>query len=278
MQSFAERLKQRIAESSPLCVGVDPSSSLLQRCGLPDTAEGALEFGKRVLEAADYALALLKPQSAFFERFGSAGYKALEELTGLARAREVLVLIDGKRGDIDSTAAAYAESYFGPASTLPADAITVHAYLGVAALEPFFSAASARGAGVFVVVRSSNPEGHALQTARLPNGATVAETLCDEITARNRKSVPNGLGFIGAVVGATCEDAEATVARLPQSFILAPGVGAQGATIEDVQRRMPSARGRVLPNVSRAILANGATTADMRTTLRTLKEQARSLL
>ncbi|HEX7116815.1 MAG TPA: orotidine-5'-phosphate decarboxylase [Steroidobacter sp.] len=278
MQSFAERLKQRITESSPLCLGVDPSSSLLQRCSLPDSAEGALEFGKRVLEAADYAIALLKPQSAFFERFGSAGYKALEELTGLARSREVLVLIDGKRGDIDSTAAAYAESYFGPASTLPADAITVNAYLGFAALEPFFSAAAAKGAGVFVVVRSSNPEGQALQTARLPSGATVAETLCDEITARNQKSVPDGLGFIGAVVGATCDDAEATVARLPQSFILAPGVGAQGATIEDVLRRMPSARGRVLPNVSRAVLANGSTTADMKTTLRTLKEQARSLL
>src|SRR5688572_6502302 len=277
MPTFAARLQQKIAEHSPLCVGIDPSAALLKSCDLPNTPEGAFEFGRRVLEAAEFRISLLKPQSAFFERFGSAGLKAVEELTSLARSREVLVLLDGKRGDIDTTGAAYAEGYFSASTTLRVDAVTAHVYLGLAALDPFLDIASRAEGGVFVVVRSSNPEGRELQTARLANGETVAENLCREITSRNRRQ-GEGLGYIGAVVGATCDDAAETVAALPQSFILAPGVGAQGATLQDVLTRMPSARGRVLPNVSRAILANGGTVADMRATIRGLQDQARELL
>jgi orotidine-5'-phosphate decarboxylase len=277
MPTFAARLQQKIVEHSPLCVGIDPSSSILKSCNLPNTPEGALEFGTRVLEAADYRISLLKPQSAFFERFGSAGLQALEELTRLARSSEVLVLLDGKRGDIDTTGAAYAEGYFSSSTTLQVDAVTTHVYLGLAALDPFFDIAVRAEGGVFVVVRSSNPEGRELQTARLANGETVAQNLCREITARNRRQ-GESLGYLGAVVGATCDDAAETVAALPQSFILAPGVGAQGATLQDVLTRMPSARGRVLPNVSRAILANGGSVAEIRTTIRSLQDQARELL
>jgi orotidine-5'-phosphate decarboxylase len=278
MPTFADRLQQKIREHSPLCVGIDPSATVLKACGLPDSPEGALEFGERVLEAADFGIAVLKPQSAFFERFGSAGFRALEALVQLARAREVPVLLDGKRGDIDTTAAAYAEGYFSATTTLRVDAITTHCYLGLAALEPFFAAAIAAEGGVFVVVRSSNPEGQGLQTARMANGETVAQSLCREITARNLRQRKEGLGPIGAVVGATCEDANETVAALPQSFVLAPGVGAQGATMRDVLARMPAGRGRVLPNVSRAILANGSRREDIRTTLAVLQDQARELL
>lgn len=277
MPTFAARLHQKIVEHSPLCVGIDPSAALLKSCNLPNTPDGAFEFGKRVLEAADYRISLLKPQSAFFERFGSAGLKAVEELTTLARSREVLVLLDGKRGDIDTTGAAYAEGYFSATTTLRVDAVTTHVYLGLAALDPFLDIAVRAEGGVFVVVRSSNPEGRELQTARMVNGETVAQNLCREITLRNRKQ-GEGLQYIGAVVGATCDDAAATVDALPQSFILAPGVGAQGATIQDVLKRMPSARGRVLPNVSRAILANGGGVADIRATIRSLQDQARELL
>jgi orotidine-5'-phosphate decarboxylase len=277
MPTFAARLQQKIVEHSPLCVGIDPSASLLKSCNLPNTPEGALEFGKRVLEAADYRISLLKPQSAFFERFGSGGFQALEELTRLARSREVLVLLDGKRGDIDTTGAAYAEGYFSSTTTLRVDAVTVHVYLGLAALDPFFDIAVRAEGGVFVVVRSSNPEGRELQTARLENGETVAQNLCREITARNRRQ-GEALGYLGAVVGATCDDAAETVAAMPQSYILAPGVGAQGATLQDVLTRMPSAKGRVLPNVSRAILANGGSVAEIRTTIRSLQDQARALL
>jgi orotidine-5'-phosphate decarboxylase len=278
MSSFAARLTKKIREYSPLCVGIDPSASLLKACGLPDSAEGALEFGRRVLTAADYRIAIVKPQSAFFERFGSAGFRALEELTQLAHSREVLVLVDGKRGDIESTGAAYAEGYFGPHATLHADAVTTHAYLGVGALAPFFDIAVKAEAGVFVVVRSSNPEGTALQQARLADGATVASYVAQELTERNRAYTEESPGPIGAVVGATCEDAAAIVAALPRSFILAPGVGAQGATMDDVLARMPDARGRVLPNVSRAILANGAAPDEIAATIRALHEQARKLL
>jgi orotidine-5'-phosphate decarboxylase len=277
MPTFAARLQQKIAEHSPLCVGVDPSASVLKSCDLPNTPEGAFEFGKRVLEAADFRISLLKPQSAFFERFGSAGLKAVEALTSLARSREVLVLLDGKRGDIDTTGAAYAEGYFSSTTTLRVDAVTVHVYLGLTALDPFLDIASRAEGGVFVVVRSSNPEGRELQTARLANGETVAQNLCREITLRNRRQ-GDSLGYIGAVVGATCDDAAETVAALPQSYILAPGVGAQGATLQDVLTRMPSARGRVLPNVSRAILANGGSVGDIRTTIRALQNQARDLV
>jgi len=277
MSTFAARLQQKILEHSPLCVGIDPSAALLKSCNLPNTPEGAFEFGKRVLEAADFRISLLKPQSAFFERFGSAGLKAVEELTTLARRREVLVLLDGKRGDIDTTGAAYAEGYFSSTTTLRVDAVTTHVYLGLAALDPFLEIAVRAEGGVFVVVRSSNPEGRELQTARMANGETVAQNLCREITLRNRKQ-GEGLQYIGAVVGATCDDAAETVEAMPQSFILAPGVGAQGATIQDVLKRMPTARGRVLPNVSRAILANGGSVADIRSTIRSLQDQARELL
>lgn len=278
MSSFASRLTHAIREHSPLCVGIDPAASLLKSCGLPDSAEGAFEFGKRVLEAAQFQLSIIKPQSAFFERFGSDGFRAMEQLVALARSRQVLVLLDGKRGDIDTTAEAYAEGYFLPSSPLQVDAVTTHAYLGFAALEKFLAIALRHHGGVFVVVRSSNPEGHALQTARLASGETVAEHLSRVITERNRSANAEPIGPIGAVVGATCEDAAATVAAMPGAFILAPGVGAQGATIHDVLTRMPAARGRVLPNVSRAILANGPDVSDIRTTIRTLQQQARELL
>jgi orotidine-5'-phosphate decarboxylase len=276
--SFAARLSQRIQDHSPLCVGLDPSAAIIAACGLPDSAAGALEFGKRVLTAARFELALIKPQSAFFERFGSAGMAALEELTALARAREVLVLLDGKRGDIDSTGAAYAAGYFAPGTPLRVDAVTTHPYLGLGALRAFLDCAVAAAGGVFVVVRSSNPEGLALQTARLANGATVAQDLCRQIGELNAHYAADGIGPVGAVIGATCEDAAEAVAALPAAFILAPGVGAQGATMDDVRSRMGAARARVLPNVSRAILANGASESDLRTTLRALQLQARALL
>jgi orotidine-5'-phosphate decarboxylase len=278
MTSFAARLRDRIAEHSPLCVGIDPSAGLLKSCGLPDTAEGCFEFGRRVLEAAEFRLAIIKPQSAFFERFGSTGVRAMEQLTALARDRGVLVLLDGKRGDIDTSGAAYAEGYFSATTPLRVDAITTHPYLGVGALDPIFDIAATASGGVFVVVRSSNAEGRELQTARRADGETVAQNLCREITIRNARFAGGELGPVGAVVGATCEDADESAGEAARSFILAPGVGAQGATIRDVGVRMPSARGRVLPSVSRAILAGGAGVTEMRATIRELQRQARDLL
>lgn len=275
---FAPRLAERISRLSPLCVGIDPSAKLLEQCGLPDSAEGALEFGLRVLQAADFELAIVKPQSAYFERHGSLGIRALEELNRVAQSAEVLVLLDAKRGDIDSTGAAYAQAYFSPQSTLRADALTLHAYLGLAALTQAIDYAVEQGGAVFPVVRSSNAEGRSLQLARLPDGRSVAEELCDSINALNVRYAGKELGPVGAVVGATCEDAQAITARMPQSFILAPGVGAQGASMADVGKRMPDARKRVLPSVSRAILNNGGAKDDITTAIRALREEAQRQL
>jgi orotidine-5'-phosphate decarboxylase len=278
---FAARLAARIRQHSPLCIGIDPSASLLKSCGLPDSADGALAFGQLVLKAADYRLAIVKPQSAYFERYGSAGIRALEELAAEARRKEVLVLLDVKRGDIDTTGEAYLEAFFGPQSTLRGDAVTLSAYLGLGALDKAIRYAVKNEGGVFVVVRSSNPEGQALQTARQADGLTVAESLCRGITALNRRFAgdePGTMGPVGAVVGATCEDAAQVVAAMPGAFILAPGVGAQGATFADVERRMPAARGRVLPSVSRGVLANGSGVDEMRAAIRGMQEASRMLM
>lgn len=278
MSDFPTRLRSRIKAHSPLCIGIDPSAETLSKCGLPDSAQGALEFGARLLQAAGYELAIVKPQAAYFERFGSLGIRALEELAAEARRRQVLVLLDAKRGDIDTTGEAYAQAFFSPASPLRVDAVTLSPYLGLGALEKAIAFAVRNEGGVFVVVRSSNPEGQALQTARQADGRTVAQALCQEITDLNRRLTTESPGPVGAVVGATCRDADATVAALPSSYVLAPGVGAQGATLDDVRARMPQARGRVLPSLSRAVLANGGSISDLRTTIRELKEQARALL
>jgi len=160
---------------------------------------------------------------------------------------------------------------------LPADAITVHAYLGYAALSGLVKLARDANAGVFVVVRSSNPEGQSLQHAHVEQGRSVAGDLAAQITADNLRH-GSDMGAVGAVVGATCEDAAQSVAAMPQSFILAPGVGAQGATLADVARRMPTAKGRVLPSVSRAILAGGTGSAQLRRTIIDMRDQARELL
>lgn len=278
MSDFATRVTQRMNRYGPLCAGIDPSAATLAKCGLPDSADGAYEFGKLIMHAANYEVAVVKPQSAFFERFGSAGVKAIEELAALGREKEVPVLLDVKRGDIDSTADAYAHAYFHPSSPIRVDAITLSPYLGVKALKSSFELAAKYGCGVVVVVRSSNPEGEALQSARMADGRMVWETMAAEITEFNRLLSSNPIGPIGAVVGATCKDAGPVVEALPHSFILSPGIGAQGATIEDCRVRMASARGRILPNVSRELIAGGTSAEAIGATIRRLNQEARALL
>lgn len=278
MNDFASRLLPRMTRYGPLCAGIDPSAATLAKCGLPDSAEGALAFGKLIMSAADYEIAVVKPQSAFFERFGSAGVRVIEELAGIARAKELPFLLDVKRGDIDSTADAYAHAYFHPSSPIRVDAITLSPYLGVKALKSSFELAAKYGCGIFVVVRSSNPEGEALQCSRMADGRMVWETLAAEISEFNRQLSTAAVGPVGAVVGATCNDAGPVVAALPHSFILSPGIGAQGATMEDCRVRLAPARGRILPNVSRELIAAGTTAAAIGATIRRLNDAARALL
>jgi orotidine-5'-phosphate decarboxylase len=262
---FQQRFVAVARERSPLCVGIDPSAESLKGWGLPDHAEGLRVFCERMVEACAPLVACVKPQAAFFERHGPEGMAVLRDTIAAARSHGALVIVDAKRGDIDSTATAYGEAYLGPSSPFGGDAVTLHAYLGLGALDPIIERARREAAGVFIVVRSSNPEGAELQQARMPDGRSVAEHLADEIAMRNAAGGSDGLGPIGAVVGATLgHEAFDLAGRLSSSLLLVPGVGAQGATIGDVRRDFGAHFSRVIPSLSRAIARAGPRPEDLR--------------
>jgi orotidine-5'-phosphate decarboxylase len=251
--SFGLRLWNAVETHGPLCVGIDPHSSLLDAWGLPDDAAGAERFGRTVVEALAGRVPVVKPQSAFFERFGAAGVAALERTISDARAAGLLVLTDVKRGDIGTTAAAYAQAYLDPASSLYSDALTVSPYLGFGSLRPFLDAAAAHGGGVFVLALTSNPEGPQVQHARAADGRSVAGTMLAAVAAENAGQAPQG--SVGVVVGATIGDtAEDLAVNGP---LLVPGLGAQGGGADDLRRLFGPVARYVLPSVSREILGAG---------------------
>ena len=168
--SFGDRVAAAVRATGPLCAGIDPSAALLAEWGLSDDAEGLRSFCRTCVEAFAGTVAVIKPQVAFFERHGSAGMAELERLIAEASAAGLIVIADAKRGDIDSTAEAYADAWLGEASPLAADAVTAHPYLGLGALAPLVRLAAANGRGVLVVARSSNPEGRGLQQAVTSGG------------------------------------------------------------------------------------------------------------
>ncbi len=198
---------------------------------------------------------MVKPQSAFFEAYGSAGIAVLERTVADLRSAGALVILDVKRGDIGSTMDAYAAAYLSPSSPLAVDAITVSPYLGVGSLAPAFDLALEHGNGVFVLALTSNPEGPQVQHALRPDGRSVAQTIMDELGARNGAAEP--FGSFGVVVGATISpDVEINLSTLNGPFLV-PGIGAQGGTAEDVQRIFKGALNAVLPSVSREVLKAG---------------------
>ena len=265
-EGFGDRLAAAVASSSPLCVGLDPSASLLADWGLPDSAAGVSELSAVVLEAVGGVAAAIKPQVAFYERHGSAGLAALEGLLASARRLGVLVVADAKRGDIGSTMAAYGDAWLRDGSPLAADALTVTAYLGFQAMTAVVEQAQSTGRGLFCVVASSNPEGRALQVAVTGSGRRVEEALLAELAAANTAERDRGaeLGSLGAVVGATRAAGSLELASLGGPFLV-PGVGAQGATASDVGRLFEGvAPHSVLVNASRSFLAAGPTPAGLR--------------
>lgn len=251
--TFGARLQRAIETHAPLCVGLDPHPRLLDAWGLPDDAVGLRRFTDIVLEALADRVAVLKPQSAFFERHGSSGVQVLEHVVGALADTSTLSLLDVKRGDIGSTMQAYADAYLDSASPLAGDAITVSPYLGVGSLGPVFDGADEHGRGVFVLALTSNPEGQQVQGARDEHGRTVAAAVLAE--ARRRNSGRNPMGSVGAVVGATIgptsEDLDIS------GPLLAPGVGAQGAGITELARVFAGVTDRVLPASSRGVLDAG---------------------
>ena len=253
--TFGDRLLAAVEQRGRLCAGIDPHAGLLEAWGLPDTVAGLEAFAMTAVEAFGASCAVVKPQSAFFERFGSGGVAVLERVVAGCRGQGALVLLDVKRGDIGSTVQAYADAYLDPRSPLAADAVTASPFLGVGSLDPLVSTALAHDAGVFLLALTSNPEGAQVQHAVTATGRTVAAEVLAAVAARNA----DGSGSVGAVVGATVSlPHDVTPATLDvHGPLLVPGIGAQGGTLDDVRRVFGTACGRVLPSVSREILGAG---------------------
>lgn len=264
MESFGQRLQAARDRWGPLCVGIDPHAELLDRWGLPDDPDGLRVFTRTVIDSLADRVGVFKPQSAFFERFGSRGIAVLEDTIQALRAAGALVVLDVKRGDIGSTVAAYADAYLNPSSSLYADAITASPYLGVGSLAPMVEAARASGSGVFVLARTSNRDGQVVQCAATGDGKSVAQHVVDEISQLNRGDKANGQpGDLGVVVGATVGDAGLDLSRLGGP-ILAPGLGAQGATAADLGTVFGASLPMVLPSYSREVLAAGPSVTGLR--------------
>ncbi|HTF49952.1 MAG TPA: orotidine-5'-phosphate decarboxylase [Pseudonocardia sp.] len=266
---FGRRLADAVAEHGPLCVGIDPHRGLLAAWGLADDQAGLERFARGAMAALAGQVALVKPQSAFFERHGSAGVAVLERVLADARDAGTLVLLDVKRGDIGSTMGGYADAYLTDGSPLAADAVTLSPYLGFGSLAPALTAAAGSGRGVFVLARTSNPDGAQVQTAQVQladrDGRSVAQAMVDAAAAENAGRAP--MGHVGVVVGATHEHGlELSGLNGP---VLAPGLGAQGGTPADLAVRFAAVTGVVLPSVSRAVLENGPDQAALRVAVRT---------
>ena len=253
---FLDKVTAAVRAHGPLCVGIDPSGALLADWGLTDDPAGLRAFGDACVEAFAGAVAVVKPQVAFFERHGAAGLAELERLIAAARSAGLVVIADAKRGDIDSTADAYADAWLSESSPLAADAVTAHAYLGLAALEPLVRRAGDTGRGVLVVARSSNPEGRSLQLATTADGRAVEDMLLGDIAALNA-SEEVATGAVGAVVGATLAPSNFPLSQLG-GVILAPGMGAQGAGPAEVAALFAGcAPGTVVASSSRGLLKAG---------------------
>lgn len=242
---FADRVLEAVDQKqSFLVVGIDPSLERLPQAMLREAevaggsalkvAERALtQFGTELVQAtASYAVAV-KPQLAFFERYGSYGMRAFETIVRVAKEHGLLVIADGKRNDIGSTAEAYAAAYLedGP---LAVDALTVNAYLGSDGIGPFLKRCKANGRGVFILVKTSNPSSGEFQDA-IVDRQPLYERMGLAVQAWNEPIGARGFGAAGAVVGATYPDQLAEMRRvMPNALFLVPGYGAQGGTADDV--------------------------------------------
>jgi orotidine-5'-phosphate decarboxylase len=262
---FADRLADCVERKrTQLVVGLDPVVELLpvelqgEARGDAGAAAAVERFGRGVIDAAAPYIAAVKPQLAFFEALGSHGLAAFEELCGYARDAGLLVIADGKRGDIGSTARAYASAYIERRGELPplADSLTVNPYLGFEAVEPFLAACKRHGTGIFVVTKTSNTGSADVQDLRLSDGRVLWHHVAELARGWGEDLVgERGLSSVGLVVGATYPRAVGEARRLcPQQVLLLPGIGEQGATPADVARAFTSGPASALVNVSRSLI------------------------
>jgi orotidine-5'-phosphate decarboxylase len=264
--SFADRVAETVERKrSQLVVGLDPRVDLLPvelrgESVLGREAAGAAmeRFCKGIVDAVAPYVAWVKPQLAFFEALGADGWVALERTCAYARDAGLLVIADAKRGDIGSTARAYAAAFVEPRGALPplADAVTVNPYLGDDSVEPFLNACRRHGAGVFFLVRTSNAGAGDIQDQTLAEGMPVWLRVAHLVDDWGAELVgERGLSSVGAVVGATYPRAIGEARRaMPQAIFLLPGVGAQGASPADVARAFTSGPASALVNASRSVI------------------------
>jgi orotidine-5'-phosphate decarboxylase len=271
---FGARLHAAVQERGPLCVGIDPHPDLLRAWGLDDDPGGLERFARTAVEALGGMVAVLKPQSAFFERHGSRGVAVLERVIVDTHECGGLVLTDAKRGDIGSTMQGYADAYLDPASPLCSDAVTASPYLGFESLRPLLDTAARHGNGVFVLALTSNPEGAEVQRARTATGATVAGTILARVRAENAGSRP--WGNVGVVVGATIEAPEDDLDV--GGPLLAPGIGVQGGVPADLRGVFGAALPNVLPAASREVLQAGPEVPRLRAAAARMLAECRTAL
>lgn len=263
--AFGGRLAAAFAQHGQLCVGIDPHPFLLDEWGLPDSAAGLREFGLRVVEATAGRAGILKPQVAFFERHGSAGYSALEQILDRARQANLLVIADVKRGDLGTSVEAYGQAWLTPGGALEADAMTISAYQGLGSIAGPIALAHATGKGLFVLSATSNPEAATIQTARVATGEyageTVAAAIVRGVNAINRAAA-RPVGSLGVVLGATVSADDygislGELAGVPATPVLAPGFGFQGATFAEVRPRFGASAPFTVVAISRGVLSAG---------------------
>ena len=262
MPHFADQLTAAMKQKgNGVLVGLDPRvASLPEACrpnskSLSDIASAYVSFCKGVIDVVADLVPATKPQAAFFEQLGPAGMQALQEVIAYARQRGLLVIVDGKRNDIGSTAEAYAAAYLGANSPFAADAITVSPYLGDDSLTPFVDAAKKNGAGMFVLVKTSNPGGKRFQDL-VADEKKIYDHVADHVETLAVETLGDcGYGSVGAVVGATYPEELAQLReRMPHSLLLIPGFGSQGGTASDVAAGFDANGQGALVNSSRAII------------------------
>lgn len=264
--SFGDRVAEAVdRKQSQLLVGLDPRPELLPvelrgdiHRSRAAAADAVARFCRGLVDAVAPYVVGVKPQLACFEALGSDGLRAFEEVCEYARTADLLVLADGKRGDIGSTARAYADAYLEEREERPppVDALTVNPYLGSDSVEPFAAACRRAGTGIFCLVKTSNAGSADIQDAALSDGRRVWHLVAELVNDWGRDLVGDrGLSSIGAVVGATYPRAVAEARKLmPQAILLLPGVGAQGGTPADVARAFASGPASALVPVSRSVI------------------------
>ncbi|MCH2181406.1 MAG: orotidine-5'-phosphate decarboxylase [Mariniblastus sp.] len=262
-QHFADRLMNDVvAKQTPLVVGLDPRWERLPAAFRANgdrgdfVVEAYRQFCCDIIDVVHPLVPAVKPQSAFFEQLGPPGLAALAQVINHAHRYDLQVIMDAKRGDIGSTAEAYASAYLGRKSPWSCDALTVNPYLGADSLQPFVERCHHRGAGLFVLVKTSNPGSQTLQEQVVESGTTVYQQVAQMVEGFNREQPGSkGYGSIGAVVGATYPEQLAELRQsMPHTLFLIPGLGAQGGTAADVAGGFdPQGLGAVV-NSSRAII------------------------